>query len=88
KKKASKKKASKKKASKKKASKKKRSKKKRSKKKRSKKKASRKAAEGSWDRLVQALDDARNAAIELAESEAEHGRRIVDEVVGAIRSKF
>ena len=87
KKKASKKKASKKKASKKKASKKKASKKKSSKK-RGKKKASRKAAASPWERLAVAAEHMREAALELAEQEASHGRRAIDDFVGATRAKL
>ncbi|MDT8439668.1 MAG: hypothetical protein RQ729_11735, partial [Wenzhouxiangellaceae bacterium] len=83
--KASKKKASKKKASKKKASKKKASKKKASKK-RSKKKGSAEGLSGSpWDRLVAALEQAREAALELAERDVNRGREAVEKLVGDAR---
>ena len=87
KKKAGKKKVAKKKASKKKASKKKASKKKSSKK-RGKKKASRKAAASPWERLAVAAEHMREAALELAEQEASHGRRAIDDFVGATRAKL
>ncbi|MGK7295424.1 MAG: hypothetical protein ACNS61_06280, partial [Candidatus Wenzhouxiangella sp. M2_3B_020] len=83
--------ASKKKASKKKASKKKASKKKASKKK---KKASRKtaravAAAGTpWERLADAAEEMRKAALDLAEREADEGRKALNDFVGATRDKL